>query len=272
MIAAPLFVGGAILGSFATALAHRLPRGENWVSERSQCPGCGAQIRVRDNIPIVSWLALRGRCRDCGERISSRYPLTELALGGAVRGYVPDHRRRGVVGAGAGTRPLLRSGHRSPSPTSSCGSSPTRSSWRARSPRSRSWRSEIPTALLRHAASAAIAGGLMFVIALAYPRGMGMGDAKLVAMIGLFIGRAVAPGDADRLRARGDRRRRDDRPPGLGRPQAGDPVRAVPRRGWRDRPVVRGRHGPVVPGRVLPGRLSTPTCSQVIGLRRRLSG
>ena len=81
MIAAPLFVGGAILGSFATALAHRLPRGENWVSERSQCPECGEQIRARDNIPIVSWLVLRGRCRDCGEPISPRYPLTELALG-----------------------------------------------------------------------------------------------------------------------------------------------------------------------------------------------
>ena len=50
-----------------------------------------------------------------------------------------------------------------------------------------------PDSLVEHGASAAIAGGLMFLIALAYPRGMGMGDAKLVAMIGLFIGRAVAP-------------------------------------------------------------------------------
>ena len=77
---------GRVLGSFATALAHRLPRGENWVSGRSQCPECGALIGARDNIPIVSWVVLRGRCRSCGERISSRYPLTELALGGAVCG------------------------------------------------------------------------------------------------------------------------------------------------------------------------------------------
>src|SRR5688500_18217794 len=68
------------MGSFATALAHRLPRGENWVSERSQCPDCGAQIRARDNLPVLSWVLLRGRCRDCGERISARYPLAELSL------------------------------------------------------------------------------------------------------------------------------------------------------------------------------------------------
>ncbi|MDQ3759268.1 MAG: prepilin peptidase, partial [Actinomycetota bacterium] len=74
------FVGGAILGSFATALAHRLPRGENWVSERSRCPNCGEMIGARDNIPIASWFILRGRCRNCGEPISSRYVLAELAL------------------------------------------------------------------------------------------------------------------------------------------------------------------------------------------------
>ena len=81
MLAIPLFILGAILGSFATAVAYRLPRGENWVSERSKCPACGAQIRVRDNVPIVSWLLLRGRCRDCGAPISARYPLAELTLG-----------------------------------------------------------------------------------------------------------------------------------------------------------------------------------------------
>ena len=49
--------------------------------ERSQCPACGAQIGARDNVPVVSWLLLRGRARCCGERISARYPLTELTVG-----------------------------------------------------------------------------------------------------------------------------------------------------------------------------------------------
>ena len=60
MFAIVLFIAGAILGSFATALAYRLPRGEIWVTERSRCPACGAQIRARDNVPILSWLILRG--------------------------------------------------------------------------------------------------------------------------------------------------------------------------------------------------------------------
>ena len=87
MFAIVLFLAGAILGSFATVVAHRVPRGESFVSGRSRCPGCGAQIAACDNVPVLSWLLLRGRCRSCGEPISPRYPLTELALGGAVRGH-----------------------------------------------------------------------------------------------------------------------------------------------------------------------------------------
>src|SRR5919202_3898344 len=75
------FIGGAILGSFVTVVAHRVPRGEGIVTGRSRCPSCGAQIAAYDNVPIVSWLVLRGRCRSCGTRISWRYPLTEAGLG-----------------------------------------------------------------------------------------------------------------------------------------------------------------------------------------------
>ena len=74
---------GMILGSFATVVAHRVPRGESWIGGRSRCPTCGATIAPYDNIPVVSWLLLRGRCRSCRERISARYPLTELSLAGA---------------------------------------------------------------------------------------------------------------------------------------------------------------------------------------------
>ncbi len=75
-------VFGAILGSFLNVVVHRLPRGVSTVTPRSACPFCGAPIRARDNIPIVSWLLLRGRCRACSAPISVRYPLIELATGG----------------------------------------------------------------------------------------------------------------------------------------------------------------------------------------------
>src|SRR5687768_15573196 len=69
---------GLIFGSFATALAYRLPRGESISTGRSKCPNCGHTIGVAENIPVFSWLFLRGRCKHCGNEISARYPLTEL--------------------------------------------------------------------------------------------------------------------------------------------------------------------------------------------------
>src|SRR3954449_1975641 len=71
---------GMILGSFATVVAHRVPRGESFVAGRSKCPSCGVQIAAYDNVPVVSWLILRGRCRSCGASIPARYPLTEIAM------------------------------------------------------------------------------------------------------------------------------------------------------------------------------------------------
>src|ERR1051325_11425470 len=75
------FVLGAVAGSFATAVAHRVPRGMSIAGPRSQCPVCGAQISARDNVPVLSWLLLRGRARCCGVRISPLYPLAELGTG-----------------------------------------------------------------------------------------------------------------------------------------------------------------------------------------------
>jgi leader peptidase (prepilin peptidase)/N-methyltransferase len=72
---------GLILGSFLNVVIHRLPRGESVVSPPSSCPGCGARIRPFDNVPVVSWLLLRGRARCCGVPISPRYPVVE-AIGG----------------------------------------------------------------------------------------------------------------------------------------------------------------------------------------------
>jgi len=70
---------GLVIGSFLNVVVWRVPRGESLVRPPSACPGCGHQIRARDNVPVLSWLVLRGRCRDCGGSISARYPLVEAA-------------------------------------------------------------------------------------------------------------------------------------------------------------------------------------------------
>jgi leader peptidase (prepilin peptidase) / N-methyltransferase len=75
------FVVGLLFGSFANVAIHRIPEGGSVIRPPSACPACGQPVRPRDNVPVVSWLLLRGRCRDCGAPISARYPLVELAGG-----------------------------------------------------------------------------------------------------------------------------------------------------------------------------------------------
>jgi leader peptidase (prepilin peptidase)/N-methyltransferase len=70
---------GLVVGSYLNVVIHRLPREESTVLPRSRCPRCGAQLRVRDNLPLLSFLLLRGRCRQCKAPISWRYPLVEAA-------------------------------------------------------------------------------------------------------------------------------------------------------------------------------------------------
>ena len=72
---------GLLIGSFLNVVIWRVPRGVSIVSPPSACPGCGAEIRSRDNVPVVSWVALKGRCRDCAKPISVRYPLVEATTG-----------------------------------------------------------------------------------------------------------------------------------------------------------------------------------------------
>jgi len=69
---------GAVIGSFLNVCIYRLPIGKSIVWPASGCPSCGRELVWYENVPIVSWLFLRGRCRTCGEGISIRYPIIEL--------------------------------------------------------------------------------------------------------------------------------------------------------------------------------------------------
>lgn len=71
-------VSGLLVGSFLNVCIHRIPRGRSIVFPRSRCPACGAPIRARDNVPVLSWLLLAGKCRDCRAPIAVRYPAIEL--------------------------------------------------------------------------------------------------------------------------------------------------------------------------------------------------
>ena len=81
LIAVYVAIFGLIIGSYLNVVVYRLPLGLSTVYPRSRCPGCGSLIRARDNVPVLSFLLLRGRCRTCGTPISWRYPLVEAATG-----------------------------------------------------------------------------------------------------------------------------------------------------------------------------------------------
>ena len=76
-----VFLLGLVLGSFLNVCIYRLPLGGSVVHPRSRCPSCEAPIPWYQNVPVVSWLALRGRCARCAARISVRYPVVELISG-----------------------------------------------------------------------------------------------------------------------------------------------------------------------------------------------
>ncbi|MHB1519735.1 MAG: prepilin peptidase [Ferrimicrobium sp.] len=82
---------GMLGGSAATALVYRIPRDMPLVMDRSRCPSCGHLIRAYDNVPVFAYLWLRGQCRDCRAHLPLSYPLTEVggALIGAVAALCP---------------------------------------------------------------------------------------------------------------------------------------------------------------------------------------
>lgn len=182
-------VCGLVFGSFFNVVAYRLPRRESLSRPRSRCPRCAIAIRPYDNVPVLGWLLLRGRCRECREPISPRYPIVEAATAAlAVAVVLSNHSARAlalglVLVAVLVPVALIDLDHQI-----------------------------IPNRILAPAAVAAVAiglatdparvgeqliagaaaGGFLLVFVLAYPRGMGMGDVKLAAVLGLFLGSSVA--------------------------------------------------------------------------------
>lgn len=82
------FVLGTAVGSFLNVVVHRVPAGESIVRPRSRCPACSWSIPAWANIPVLSYLLLRGSCHSCGVRISPRYVVIELLTGALFAGLV----------------------------------------------------------------------------------------------------------------------------------------------------------------------------------------
>jgi leader peptidase (prepilin peptidase) / N-methyltransferase len=180
---------GAIAGSFLNVVAYRLPRRESVVWPGSHCPHCGAAVRSRDNVPIVSYVLLRGRCRSCSAAISRRYPLVEALTAALCVGAVLAHPSGVRLVLGILTvlvlvpAALIDVEHRIiPNRLTAAGSLLALAAGTVLDPAGE------PQRLIAGAA----AGGLLLVAALAYPGGMGMGDVKLAGVMGLLLGRGVA--------------------------------------------------------------------------------
>jgi leader peptidase (prepilin peptidase)/N-methyltransferase len=183
-------VFGAIFGSFLNVVAYRLPRRESLLVPGSHCPSCDTPVKPYDNIPILSFLLLRGRCRNCSATISPRYPLVEALTAALCVGAVIAHDSAATIALSIALilvvvpAALIDLEHRIiPNKLTALGAVLALAIGLALDP------SGEPQRLLAGAAAA----GFLLLAALAYPGGMGMGDVKLAGVLGLFLGRAVAP-------------------------------------------------------------------------------
>jgi leader peptidase (prepilin peptidase) / N-methyltransferase len=181
---------GLVLGSFLNVVIYRLPREMSLLRPRSHCPACGAVVRWYDNIPLLSYLALAGRCRRCHARISPRYPLVELLTGGLLAACVA---RFGVTMSGAAAivmvlllvplafidldHHLLPDALTLPGIVAGLALSVAGGL----------------TGALDAAIGVLVGGALPYLVIVVYRairgvEGMGLGDVKLLAMVGAFLG------------------------------------------------------------------------------------
>jgi leader peptidase (prepilin peptidase)/N-methyltransferase len=186
VLAAVAFAPGLAIGSFVNVVATRLPARRSVVHPRSACMSCSNELAWYDNVPLVSYALLRGRCRTCGVGIGLVYPAVELATALLVAACFV---RFGLTGRAAVaacfcvvlvTISAIDVAHRIiPN------------------------RIVVPAAAVVLVAQTALrpspvwalaafgAALFLFVAALAYPAGMGMGDVKLALLMGAALGRTV---------------------------------------------------------------------------------
>ena len=182
-------LAGLMIGSFLNVCIYRLPRRESIVWPASHCTSCNRPLAWFENVPVIGWLALRGRCRTCGSRISAIYPLVELttgvvfAGGAVVYGLSPLLFVRLAFASALIVLFVIDLQHRIlPNvitlPGIAAGFAASLF---------------LPPGWLSSLIGIVAGGGILFAIAEAYYRlrgieGLGMGDVKMLAMIGAVLG------------------------------------------------------------------------------------
>lgn len=187
-------VFGLAWGSFVGVLASRGATEESIARGRSRCDACGATIAVRDLVPIVSWIVLRGRCRTCGARIPAWMPAVEVATAAlfvVAAAFASDPWSAALVAPFLGVLLALtaidlehrRLPNRIVYPTSlAC------AAWIVVARAAGGALDPVGAGI----GAVAFGGGLL-AVTLASRGGMGLGDVKLAALIGLVVGAVDLP-------------------------------------------------------------------------------
>ena len=180
---------GLAIGSFLNVCIYRLPRRESLLFPPSHCPTCDRQLAWFENVPVVSWLVLRGRCRTCRMAIPVQYPLVEATTaalfvsGYVIYGWTPLLAARLLFACAMIVLFVIDLHHRIlPNVITLPGIVVGLALSLFLPP---GWASSL--------IGATAGGGLLFAISEAYYRvrgheGLGMGDVKMLAMIGAFLG------------------------------------------------------------------------------------
>jgi leader peptidase (prepilin peptidase) / N-methyltransferase len=181
---------GLAWGSFLNVVIHRLPLGLSLVSPRSRCPSCGKEVAAYDNVPLLSYVALGGRCRKCRTSISVRYPLVEASVGAASLAALLRHgpslaaiSELAFVAAMVALIFIDYDHQILPNSITVPGTVlGLVYAW---------FRSDLP--FRQCLVGAVVGGGLLFLVSEVYLRlrkleGLGMGDVKMMAMVGAYVG------------------------------------------------------------------------------------
>ncbi len=197
---------GLAIGSFLGVCIYRMPRKKSVVRPRSRCTNCGRALRVLDNIPVLSYCLLKGKCRDCNHPISWMYPtveiLTAISLVLLFRKYelAPPFFVNGVFFCMLIVLLFIDLYHRILPNVITFGGvllgllfAPLQSSEFLHSQQALVLGGWYSASYVNSALGAAIGGGLLWLVAFLYLRlrrveGLGLGDIKMMCMVGAFLG------------------------------------------------------------------------------------